>query len=384
MNRAGVAVALVAALICARAAQAETFPSHPLTMMVGFPPGGPTDTLARIVGDAMSKALGQPIAVETASGASGTIATGRVVHAAPDGYTIGIGQWSSHVGSPAIYKLDYDIIKSGQTFLYSTQSTLYPFGYGLSYTSFRYGDLRLSAPQMDERGQLTATVDVTNTGSRAGREVVQLYVHQVKSRVKQPLKKLIGFQNVDLAPGQTKAVTFQVHASDLAFWDVTRNKWVVERSPFQFMVGSSSADIAAQATLQVNGDVIPPRDLSVPTQAQNFDDYQGAQLVDQSKASGTAVGADAGQWIEFAGADLRHGPATFTAQVARAAAGTAQIQIRLDDPANGPVIGTATVSSTGDVYTYTTTTAPLTRVHGVHDVYLVFTGDLRIASFSMR
>jgi beta-glucosidase len=279
---------------------------------------------------------------------------------------------------------NYDIIKSGQTYMYSTQPALYPFGYGLSYTSFRYGDLRLSAPEMGERGQLTATVDVTNTGSRAGRDVAQLYAHQVKSRVKQPLKKLIGFQNVDLAPGQTKAVTFQIHASDLASWDVTRNKWVVERSPFQLMVGSSSADIAAQATLQANGEVIAPRDLAVPTQAQNFDDYQGVQLVDQSKASGTAVGASAGQWIKFADADLRDGPATFTAQVARASAGTAQIQIRLDDPATGPVIGTATVPSTGDVYTYTAITAALSKVHGVHDVYLVFTGDLRIASFSMR
>ncbi len=128
MKRAGVAVALVAALICARAAQAETFPSHPLTMMVGFPPGGPTDTLARIVGDAMSKALGQPIAVETASGASGTIATGRVVHAAPDGYTIGIGQWSSHVGSPAIYKLDYDIIKDEQPLALLAYSPLWILG----------------------------------------------------------------------------------------------------------------------------------------------------------------------------------------------------------------------------------------------------------------
>jgi beta-glucosidase len=290
--------------------------------------------------------------------------------------------------------LDYDIIKSGQTYMYSAQPTLYPFGYGLSYTSFRYGDLRLSAPEMGKQGQLTATVNVTNTGSRAGRDVVQLYAHQVKSRVKQPLKKLIGFRNVDLAPGQTKAVTFQIHASDLAFWDVTQSKWVVERSPFQLMVGSSSAGITAHATLQVDGEVIPPRDLAVPTQAQNFDDYQGAQLVDQSKASGTAVGASTGQWIKFADADLRDGPGTFTAQVARASAGTAQIQIRLDDPATGPVIGTATVPSTGDVYTYTAITAvldgpgpaaaALSKVHGVHDVYLVFTGDLRIASFSMR
>lgn len=280
---------------------------------------------------------------------------------------------------------DYDIIKSGQTYMYSTQSALYPFGYGLSYTTFRYGPLRLSAPEISGNGQLTATVDVTNTGQWQGRGAVQFYVHQDESRVKQPVKKLIGFQNVDLAPGQTRAVTFQVHASDLAFWDITRNKWVVERSSFHLMAGGSSADTPATATFQVNGEVIPPRDLAVPTLAENFDDYQGAQLVDQSKASGTAVGATAaGQWIEFADADLRDSPATFTAQAAKGTPGTSRIQIRLDNPVTGPMAGTATVASTGDVYSYTTTSARLAGAHGIRDVYLVFAGDLRIASFSMK
>ena len=284
--------------------------------------------------------------------------------------------------------LNYDIIKSGQTYMYSSQAALYPFGYGLSYTTFRSGALRLSAPEISDHQQVTATVDVTNTGQRAGRDVVQLYVHQDQSRVKQPLKKLIGFQHVDLAPGQTRAIRFQVKASDLAFWDVTRDKWTVERSSFSLMAGGSAADVASEATLRVNGEVIPPRNLAARTLAENFDDYQGAQLADQSTASGTAVSAtSAGQWIEFAGADLRHAPAAFTAQVAKGTTGTpgtATIQIRLDNPVSGPLIGTATVPSTGDAYTYTTTTAPLTGAHGIRDVYLVFTGDMRIASFAMK
>jgi tripartite-type tricarboxylate transporter receptor subunit TctC len=106
--------ALVALLLGAVPALAETYPSHPITMMVGFPPGGPTDALARLLADGMKNTLGQPVVVETVSGAAGTIATGRVVHADPDGYTIGIGNWSSHVGSPAIYPLDYDVLKDLQ------------------------------------------------------------------------------------------------------------------------------------------------------------------------------------------------------------------------------------------------------------------------------
>ena len=106
--------ALVALSVSAVPALAETYPSHPITMMVGFPPGGPTDALARLLADGMKNTLGQPVVVETVSGAAGTIATGRVVHADPDGYTIGIGNWSSHVGSPAIYPLDYDVLKDLQ------------------------------------------------------------------------------------------------------------------------------------------------------------------------------------------------------------------------------------------------------------------------------
>src|ERR1700688_2472165 len=87
--------ALVALLANTAAAQAQTYPTRPVTMLVGFPPGGPTDTLARIVADAMQPSLGQSVVVETVSGASGTIASGRVVHASADGYMIGIGNWTS-------------------------------------------------------------------------------------------------------------------------------------------------------------------------------------------------------------------------------------------------------------------------------------------------
>ena len=79
----------------------QDYPSRPISLIVGFPPGGP-DTLARILADGMKSSLGQPIVVEDVTGASGTIATGRVVNANPDGYTIGIGNWTSHVGSPAV------------------------------------------------------------------------------------------------------------------------------------------------------------------------------------------------------------------------------------------------------------------------------------------
>jgi tripartite-type tricarboxylate transporter receptor subunit TctC len=91
-------------------AQAQPFPSRPITLIVPFPPGGSTDTVARIMAERMRPILGQPVIIENVGGAGGSIAVGRVARAAPDGYTIDIGQWDTHVGS-IIYKLNYDLQK---------------------------------------------------------------------------------------------------------------------------------------------------------------------------------------------------------------------------------------------------------------------------------
>ena len=128
MKRAGFVGALVALLATAATAQAQSYPSRPITMIVGFPPGGPTDTLARIVADGMKTALGQPIVVQDVTGAGGTIGTADVVHANPDGYTIGIGNWTSHIGSPAIYPLQYDVMKDLQPVAYLAGAPLWILG----------------------------------------------------------------------------------------------------------------------------------------------------------------------------------------------------------------------------------------------------------------
>jgi tripartite-type tricarboxylate transporter receptor subunit TctC len=128
MRKLTFALSLLASLCGGAIAQAQTYPTRPITLLVGFPPGGPTDALARLLADAMGRTLGQAVVVETVSGASGTIATGRVVHAAPDGYTIGIGNWSSHIGSPAIYALDYDVLKNLQPISLLAYSPLWILG----------------------------------------------------------------------------------------------------------------------------------------------------------------------------------------------------------------------------------------------------------------
>jgi tripartite-type tricarboxylate transporter receptor subunit TctC len=112
MRKLIVVVATLTGIVTmAAGASAQGYPSRPITMIVPFPPGGPVETIGRIMGERLRAALGQPVIIENVPGASGSIGVARAARAAPDGYTLGMGNWSSHVGSPAIYPVTYDIVK---------------------------------------------------------------------------------------------------------------------------------------------------------------------------------------------------------------------------------------------------------------------------------
>ena len=145
---------------------------------------------------------------------------------------------------------EYDISK-GFTYMYLNGDPLFPFGHGLSYTSFAYSHLRLSNSKIKSDGTVTISVDITNTGQRAGDEVAQLYVHDVVSSVVRPVKELRGFQRLTLQPGEQRTVTFTLPAAKLAFWDEKTHAFLVEPGAFELMVGTSSADIRAKAVLEV-------------------------------------------------------------------------------------------------------------------------------------
>lgn len=127
-------------------------------------------------------------------------------------------------------------------YLDSPNEPLYPFGYGLSYTRFRYSDLSLSSPKMKKGKAIEATVTVTNVGSRSGEEIVQLYIRDLVSSVTRPVKLLKGFSKVSLAPGESKTVTFTIDDQMLSFWrhDMT---FGTEEGDFKVMVGGSSDDL---------------------------------------------------------------------------------------------------------------------------------------------
>ncbi|MEU8147524.1 glycoside hydrolase family 3 C-terminal domain-containing protein [Nonomuraea sp. NPDC048901] len=272
--------------------------------------------------------------------------------------------------------LDYDLTKTGMTYLYHRGDPRYAFGHGLSYTAFGYQGLKVT-PRGDS---YDVTVKVTNTGSRAGDEVVQLYTHQRSSRVTQPVKQLRGFTRLTLRPGESRTVKLTVKKADLALWDVTRGKWTVETATHDVLVGGSSSAIRQRATLQVSGERIPPRDLTRSTRAIDFDDYSGVDLVDTSKASGEAVGAATGDWLKFADADLRGGLTGITAGVSSVAGGS--FEVRTGSP-SGALLATVAVPTTGGIYQYAPASATLSAAGGVRDLYLVFKGDLRIKDLTL-
>jgi beta-glucosidase len=146
--------------------------------------------------------------------------------------------------------MDYNI-RNGRTYMYFKGEPLYPFGYGLSYTTFKYSDLKLSAARLSKTGSLTVSVNVKNAGARTGDEVVELYVSHLNSKLERAKKELRGFQRLTLQPNQTKTVTLPVKAEDLAYWDEKQNKWVVEEDQVKFMVGASSADARLEKTIAV-------------------------------------------------------------------------------------------------------------------------------------
>jgi beta-glucosidase len=127
-------------------------------------------------------------------------------------------------------------------YLYDDIGPLYPFGHGLSYTTFEFGQPRLEKASIGTDESTRLVVDVTNSGDRAGDEVVQMYIRDEFSSVTRPVKELKGFQRISLKPGETRTVEMEITPEHLAFWDINM-EWTVEPGEFKIMVGPNSVDL---------------------------------------------------------------------------------------------------------------------------------------------
>lgn len=169
---------------------------------------------------------------------------------------------------------DYDIISNDMTYMYYGGEPLFPFGHGLSYSEFEYGDF--SAVQDGEK--IRVSLKVKNVSARDGDEVVQIYFRMNKPRVKRPLRQLCGFRRVHIKAGETAEIKIDVPFSALEFYDVTREKLCVQSGRYTFGAGASCLDIRCRADLNIIAEEIPPRDMSLLTKAKNYDGCYNAAL----------------------------------------------------------------------------------------------------------
>ncbi|MFD3685679.1 glycoside hydrolase family 3 C-terminal domain-containing protein [Nocardiopsis sp. NPDC058631] len=267
--------------------------------------------------------------------------------------------------------LDYDIIGARGTYLYFEGDPLYPFGHGLGYTRVEY-----AAPVVTvDRGRVTVTVMVANTGSRPADEVVQVYTRQLSSRVRTPLRALRGFTRIRVEPGGGAVAEVSFDVKDLALWDTTRDRFVVEEAPREVLVGRSATDVRATAALNVPGEVIPPREAYTPWSATGYDQARGTSLCPLTPEHGDAVRARTdGAWAAFHDVDLGGGAAA--CHLSANAEHATTLRLRLDDPDNGPTLALVDVPAGKGRYDFTGVRAPVAPggvpVHGTRDVYLVF------------
>ncbi|WP_246188157.1 glycoside hydrolase family 3 protein [Paenibacillus tengchongensis] len=288
--------------------------------------------------------------------------------------------------------MDYDIIKGKRTYQYFDGSPLYPFGYGLSYSSFRYSGLTVAGERPAEGESFTVELTVENSGPLAGDEVVQLYVRAEESRVVRPQKQLIGFRRLHLQPGESRKLVFGIPVSELAYWDVTRDRYCVEACRYTLLAGASSEDIRLTAELPVQGETVPPRDLCGWTAAENYDDYEGLYL-DEWKETGSLgdiepvkgvcirpAGAAAAAWAGYFDTAFPQEVSGFEAHVLSHGAGA--IRVRLDSP-EGPVAGELRIegAAAGSRSGWHTAACPVRQMSAATRVVLELEGDIRVSRF---
>ncbi|MGW6443007.1 glycoside hydrolase family 3 C-terminal domain-containing protein [Lentzea sp. NPDC055074] len=266
--------------------------------------------------------------------------------------------------------LDYDVIKAGWTYQYHRAEPLYPFGHGLSYTGFAYRDLILSAGTITANSAVDLSVTLTNTGSRTGSEVVQLYVRALDARYEAPRLRLADFRKVSLSPGEIRVLTFRLAGDQLAHWDVGGGAFAVDPGRYEVLVARSAGDVVLTTPLTVAGP--PPGPRGGRLRAADFDDHDGATLVDATRTAGDAVAGPATLW--FRSVDVT-GAARVQAEVAGPGG-------RVEFRSGEELLVEIPVPANDDLYVWTIAQATLpVPLDGVHDLEVTLHGGVRLAAF---
>lgn len=293
-----------------------------------------------------------------------------------------------------------DAAATGLTYQYTNAPVTYDFGYGLSYTTYEYGELSIG--EQDTDGNFTATVSVTNTGDKADAEIVELYASNPDSTYENyaPKKRLAAFEKVELDAGETKEVTLEVSGEDMALWNSNTDEYEIEAGTYTFEAGASSQDVKATAQAEITGSDFDGLDISEPVCVYDksfaasdltYNEYSKVHTAENLKNDvlvggySTVMARNEGAWTALNGVIL-DGITKLTASVAYDGEGETGIEVHLDSPDGEKVaefnfgatdVNTYTVDAVEDYEVhelgYANVEAELTsEVSGTHDVYLVF------------
>jgi beta-glucosidase len=281
--------------------------------------------------------------------------------------------------------MEYDIISAGTTYQYFSGNVLRPFGYGLSYGSFEYSELKIDKTAVGENDIVAVSFKLKNSGSIDAEEVPQMYATVSGSVFKRPIKSLKGFDRLSLAAGEERTVRFDLPVKELAVWDSYDGCFHVEAGRCTVSIGASSADVRLSGSFDVKGENPFPRKISSAIYAECYDDYVNCYHHEKRGSGISAVfNSTDGGWIHYAALDFSGGVSHCSA-IVQGVTGS-RIEIRLDAP-DGALAGTLEVPNTGEicsydlspysprrlpVWAYTETTPE--KIAGVHDLYLVMYG----------
>jgi beta-glucosidase len=245
-----------------------------------------------------------------------------------------------------------------ETYLHHRGEPLFPFGHGLSYTTFRYDRPVLSDRNLAADGRITVSVRVHNTGFRDGDEVVQLYTRQLTSRVRQPVRQLRHFTRIAVPARTSRTVTFALTADDVSFFDVTTQAWVLETATHEVLIGGHAARFGT------TGREIPVRPLAgASLLCTRADETAGMVLIDGPAMEATSQRS----WLAFRACDPA-GCRTWSLEAVNPTRVPLYVGLHLDDP-KGPLIGVLAVPPGAGTHT-----APITgEAPGIRDVFAVFT-----------
>lgn len=272
---------------------------------------------------------------------------------------------------------DYDIMKNKTTYLYFDGQPLYPFGYGLSYTDFGYTEAKTDKKTYRQGETVTVSLEIQNVGEYDGDEVVQLYVTPPDSLYTRPRKMLKDFARVRVPKGQKAQVALRFPVEDLAFWDPSQERYVVESGTYGLMVGASSEDTRWGGSIEIEGEKVLPKDGRKPLNALDLMDYRGVEFL-----------TDKRDWREYLEAKDHKSYAVYQAvdltgydRVEALVSSTAgNVRLMLVDNATGKILGSVCGQGTGSLTDFAPLYGDILSTEGPVDLRVCFVGQASLKS----